>query len=92
MGHSVASMVARVQARIGPNSVDLDRLGTKRVEQEKTVTDQEDFSLKILAKKEEIQDLIDLVSLELNDEAAFIVAEWQAERLKEHLKNMGVGQ
>lgn len=91
MGHSVASMVARVQARIGPNSVVSDRLGTKRVEQEKTVTDQEDFSLKVLAKKEEIQDLIDQVSLELNDEAAFYVAELQAAKLKEHIRNLGVG-
>lgn len=52
----------------------------------------EDYSLKVLAKKEEIQDLIDQVSLELNDEAAFYVAELQAEKLKEHIRNMGVGQ
>jgi hypothetical protein len=50
----------------------------------------EDFRTMVLARKDDFLDLIDLVSLKLNDEAAYHVIELHLKELKKHLQNLGV--
>jgi hypothetical protein len=50
----------------------------------------EDFRAMVLSRKDQFLDLIDMVSLKLNDEAAYHVIELHLKELKQHLKNMGV--